>query len=215
MKAGQKLTDNNNYNVMLFPMDEMYITQGEHGSISHVLAMDFVGWNGTNQVSHYPYYAPCNCKCIAKNYNNNQAYLIFESLNPVHFADNTIDYINFVVMHDDNPIKNVGDIVYQGDLLGHTGSSGYATGDHLHLNVARGKYKGWQNVGGAFYELKNSISIYNACFINDTTLYNNGDYNWKTYKGTPTPPTPPTPVEKSKNKWFKYLYSINYRNIKF
>lgn len=114
MIAGQKLETDSGVEVLLFPMDCMYITQGEHGSVSHVLAMDFVGWNGSTQVYNYPYYAPCTVKCIAKNYNNGQAYVIWESINQVYLANNQIDYVNFVVMHDNNPPYNVGDIVEQG-----------------------------------------------------------------------------------------------------
>lgn len=215
MIAGQKLTDENGYQVLLFPMNCMYITQGEHGSISHTLAMDFVGWtNERGQLIHYPYYAPCDVKCVAKNYNNGQAYVIWQSLNPVHLADNTIDIICFVVMHDDNPPYNVGKILYQGDLLGHTGSSGFATGDHLHLNVARGVYVGWTQVASGFSELTNSIHIYNAMFVNDTTLYVDYGYNWQTYEGTPKPPIPPTPFYTKGNLWKKYIYSNKIKSIK-
>lgn len=211
MIQGQKLVGDDGYEILLFPMDCMYITQGEYGSISHVLAMDFVGWsNETGQIPHYPYYAPCSVRCVAKNYNNGQAYIIWQSLNPVHFADNTIDIVSFVVMHDDNPIYDVGDIVYQGDLLGATGSSGFATGDHLHLNVARGEYLGWSSVGQGFSELINSIHIYDATFINNTTLYVDYGYNWRIYD-KPTPPEPPEPFYTKNNLWKKYIYSRKLR----
>lgn len=123
MIAGEKLLTDTGVEVLLFPMDCMYITQGEHGSISHVLAMDFVGWNGSMQINNYPYYAPCSVQCIAKNYNNGQAYLIFESINPVYLPNGQTDYVNFVVMHDNNPLYNVGDVINQGDILGHTGDA--------------------------------------------------------------------------------------------
>lgn len=211
MYAGQKIVASDNKEVLLFPMDCMYITQGENGSISHSLAMDFVGWtNETGQINHYPYYAPCSIRCVAKNYNNGQAYVIWESLNVVHFVDGSIDYVNFVVMHDDNPLYNVGDTLSQGDLLGRTGSSGFATGDHLHLNVSKGIYQGWQSLGNGFSELINSMSIYNAMYVNDTTLYVDYGYNWQTYDYNPEPPDPPdppTPVKNKINAFKKYYFS--------
>ena len=114
MYAGQRLKDDNNYEVMLFPLDEMYITQGEGGALSHVLAMDFVGWDGNQQINNYPYYAPCTCICKARN--NAQAWMVFESVNPVHCADDVIRYVCFVVMHDNNMLYNVDDVVQQGQI---------------------------------------------------------------------------------------------------
>ena len=213
MIDGQKLLDGDGREVALFPIDEIYITQGEYGSISHDLAMDFVGWsNQTGQIPHYPYYAPVSMKLVAKNYSGGQAYMVWESLNEVHFADNTIDFMSMVFMHDDNPLFNVGDTVSQGDLIGRSGSSGFATGDHIHLNVAQGKYVGWSpTTHGGFSELTNSIHIYNALFVNDTTLYNDYGYPWKTYDG-PTPP-PPTEEKKKKYPWFIQISKRRLRNF--
>lgn len=195
MLPGQTLQTIGGTEVMLFPVDEMYITQGEGGALSHMLAMDFVGWDGSAQINLYPYYAPCTCKCVDKNIS--QAWCVFESLNPVLCADGTIRTVSFVVMHDDNMMFNIGDTVNQGDLLGHTGTSGYALGDHLHLNTAFGAYAGW-TTGYSFNELLNSSHIYDTCFVNDTIMYNDLGYNWKTYTG---------PIlEKSKN-WTKFILS--------
>lgn len=195
MQAGQTLQTIGGTEVMLFPLDEMYITQGEGGALSHVLAMDFVGWNGTQQINNYPYYAPCTCKCIARN--DSQAWLVFESVNEVLCADGTKRFVCFVVMHDNNPLYNIGDIVPQGQILGHTGTAGYVTGDHMHLNTAYGKYQGW-TTEYTFNELLNSSHIYDTCFVNDTILYNDYGYNWKDYTG---------PIYEKSNNWKKYILS--------
>lgn len=121
MYAGQTLQTIGGTEVMLFPLDEMYITQGEGGALSHMLAMDFVGWNGSQQVNSYPYYAPCTCRCVDKNVS--QAWLVFESTTEVLCPDGGIRYVCFVVMHDNNPLYNIGDVVPQGALLGHTGTA--------------------------------------------------------------------------------------------
>ena len=196
MQAGQTLLTPNNVEVMLFPLDEMYITQGEGGALSHVLAMDFVGWNGSSQVNQYPYYAPCTCKCVDKNIS--QAWCVFESVNPVLCADGVTRYVCFVVMHDNNMLYNIGDVVSQGQILGHTGTAGYVTGDHMHLNTAYGQYAGW-TTGYTFNELVNSSHIYDTCFVNNTTLYNDYGYNWKTYSS-------PVPYITRKNKFNFVLF---------
>lgn len=193
MYPGQTLQTIGGTEVMLFPLDEMYITQGEGGALSHMLAMDFVGWNGVMQLNNYPYYAPCTCKCVAKNLT--QAWCVFESVNPVLCADGIIRYVCFVVMHDNNMPHNIGDIVNQGLYLGKTGTAGYVTGDHMHLNTAYGQYEGW-TTGYTFNELKNSSHIYETCFVNDTTMYVDYGYNWKTYTG---------PVVQKNKNWKKFI----------
>lgn len=195
MIAGQTMQTVGGTEVMLFPLDEMYITQGEGGALSHMLAMDFVGWDGTMQINNYPYYAPCTCICKDKNVN--QAWLVFESVNEVLCADGISRYVTFVVMHDNNMLYNIGDIVQQGQILGHTGTAGYVTGDHMHLNTAYGKYQGW-TTGYTFNELLNSSHIYDTCFVNDTTMFHDLGYSWKTYTG---------PLFKKGNNWKKWILS--------
>ncbi len=214
MIAYQRLVNNDNIEVLLFPLDVMYITQGENGSISHSLAMDFVGYSSNGQISTYPFYAPCTLVCVDKNYNNGQAYIVYESKNKVLLANGDIDYITIVVMHDNSPIYNIGDVVLQGELLGHTGTAGYVTGDHTHFNVAKGKYQGWQSLGNGFSELVNSIHLYDAFYINDTVIYNDNGYAWKKYDGGVLPPTPP-PVYKKEAKKFKWVvYTRLYKSRK-
>lgn len=206
MYAGQRLIAQDGYEVCLFPMDCLYITQGEYGSVSHDLAMDFVGWNGSSQINNYPYYAPFSCSCVAAG-GSGENYRIFTSDNPVHCADGGLSVITFVVMHDNNPIASVGYHFTQGDLIGHTGTAGAGgsyVGNHMHLNMAWGNYAGWTPTthGRPYYELKNSVHIYDITYVNDTTLYNPLSYNWRTYSG-PTPPPVTTP-KKKKFPWFIY-----------
>lgn len=185
MIAGQRLLDNNGYEVFLFPMSYMYISQGEGGSFSHDKAMDFLGWNANGRVYQCPYYAPCSCRCVAHWGSSDNA--TWESLNPVHLADGTISKVTFCFNHDANP-PAVGTILTQGDLIGHSGTAGYVTGDHMHYNTALGTYDGYVIIPGTqFYQLKNSISVYNASFVNDTVLVNDYGYNWRTYSGGVTP----------------------------
>ena len=187
MRAGEKLKTNDGTEVMLFPLEYMNISQDEYGTTSHngILAMDFLGWGDSGRIYRCPYYAPCSCTCVAS---TEEANRIWQSNSPVLLADGTIDYVCWVQAHDNIPLP-VGTVLNQGDLLGHTGTAGNVTGDHLHLNIARGTYANWEQVPpNNNWQLKNSMHIYNACYVNDTEIVNGYGHDWKTYN-IPVPPT--------------------------
>lgn len=184
MRANEKLVAPDGYEVMLFPLSYIYISQGENGEFSHrgTLNIDFLGWGASGRVFNAPLYAPCSCKCVATiDVNNNGR--VFESLEKVH-TPNGLQYVTFMFFHDNFPIANVGSTFSQGDLIGHTGTAGNVTGDHTHFNTANGKYAGWENVppdnNG---ELINSSHIYDTCYTNDTVIVDGYGYNWKEYNG--------------------------------
>lgn len=200
MRANQRLVASDGYEVMLFPLEYLYMSQDEGGDYSHAgtLAMDFLGWGISGRVYSCPYYAPCSCTCIGSTESANR---IWQSNNKVHLPDGSLDYVSWVVAHDNFP-PNVGTVLTQGDLMGHTGTAGFVTGDHVHLNVAKGTYDGWERVPpNNNYQLKNSMHIYNACYVNDTTILQGYGHNWVTYTG----PVPPTPTStKKKFPWVLY-----------
>lgn len=207
MYAGQRLIASDGYEVCLFPLDDMYLTQGEYGSTSHVLAMDFQGWSNGQRVYQCPYYAPCTLKCV----DNTFYWPIFESTNKVHWPDGSLDYVTICFMHDDVTRWNVGDIIAQGDFIGRSGTAGNY-GDHVHINTSRGlgntlsvptPYPG-------FYELTNSTHIYDTMYVNDTILTVDGGYNWRVYTG----PTPPPPVTTPKKKKFPWWLLQNRKNVR-
>ena len=201
MRAGQKLLGRDGKEVMLFPLEYLYITQGENGSYSHqgILAIDFVEWSNNGQVLNAPMYAPCSCKCVAI-LNGSDNGRIFESLDRVHTPDG-LKYVTFMCFHDNNPIASVGDIFNQGDIFAHTGTAGNVTGDHTHFNTAYGTYAGWEHVPPANQgELINSSHIYETCYVNDTTIVEGYGYNWITYSGGITPGD----LKKKKFPWFLY-----------
>lgn len=149
--------------VAQFPMDYIYVTQGEDGGFSHggTLAMDFVG-----KTSHYPYYAPFDCECIQRN--NAEAILTFKSVNPVLCADNVVRPIVFRNIHDDNLMFNVGDKLRKGQLMGHTGNSGNSSGEHWHLDV-------WE---GETFTRTNPLHIYDVFSTCGVEIANSGGYSW-------------------------------------
>ena len=208
MVAGQRLVASDGKEVMLFPLPAIYISQGEYETFSHsgIPAIDFLGWNN-GRVYEAPMYAPCSCKCVATiDINNNGR--VFQSLDQVH-TPNGLKYVNFMFFHDNNPIANVGQIFVQGQLIGHTGTAGYVTGDHTHFNCANGNYAGWENVppdnNG---ELINSTHVYDICYTNDTAIVNGYGYNWQEFNGGITP------GNYKKHKFNFIFYNARKRNLR-
>ena len=217
MRAGQTMYDSNGYQVALFPLQELYISQGDTGTASHdfsrYYATDCVGYINGNRVYRCPCYAPCDIELIWKD--STECCAMWKSRNKVHLADGSISYIGIIIYHD-NDIQNntyypVGTIKGQGEEFCKTGTGGRVTGDHLHIEVG----KGIPNLSQYKYHFLDSTSckrirIFNALYINDTTIIQNwSGYNWKTYSGgTPTPPTPSG--KKYRFKWV--LYANKLRN---
>lgn len=207
MRAGQTLKASDNKEVMLFPLEYLYMSQDEGGDYSHAgtLSMDFLGWDANGRVYHCPYYAPVSCTCIGSTESANR---IWQSNDVVHLADGTLDYVTWVVAHDNNP-PSVGTVLQQGDLMGHTGTAGYVTGDHLHLNVAKGRYANWEQVPpNNNWQLRNSIHIYGACYVNDTTIVQGYGHNWTSWTG---PLPPPVTIKKKKFPWVLYARKFRER----
>lgn len=225
MRAGQKLYDDNGYQVALFPLSGFVITQTDQETHSHqpsiYWATDYMGWNSSGRVYRDPYYAPVDIKCIWLN--RTECVAVWESLNKVHLANDVIDYLTITCYHD-NDVANgtiqVGTIKRMGEQFGKTGTKP-DVGDHLHLETGRGRYLTHSSTSAGTAEYKYHITTYttvkrlhnyDALFINDTTPYTTpsypATYPWKTFSGgSPTP----TPVAtKYHFKWV--LYANKLRN---
>ncbi|MEG0264973.1 MAG: hypothetical protein RR641_03275 [Erysipelotrichaceae bacterium] len=168
------------YEVPLFPMQYCNITQGDMvGTHSGTYAIDNAGRNqGIDAI-----YAPVTMKHVARDtttIGGNAAF--FQSISKVLFADGTIDYITFMFIHD-NYINDyhVGQVFKQGQEFGDEGSAGLATGNHSHIEVAKGKWRGYplynKNAYGTYY-LPNNIPIEHACVM-DQTIILAGIADWK------------------------------------
>ena len=213
MQAHQTMVAQDGYEVALFPLEYMRISQGEGGSYSHAgsYAIDFLGWGANGRVYRCPCYAPVTMKVV---YASSGTYRIFESVDKVHLADGSLDYLTIWFSHcDDNSPYYLGRVINQGEQCNSTGTNGNVTGDHTHIICKKGKYTGQMQVNG-HWTLKGQSHCYNCLYVNDTTLVRPLNYNWKTYQGGITPPTPPIiPWRLHKFKWVLYADKFRKRNI--
>lgn len=198
MKPFQKLTNDNGNEVILYPMEYLVVSRGDHDG--H--AFDMLGWGIDGRVYNCPCYAPFSG---VVHYTGNDHNMIYWSDNPVVFADGTVDYASILVAHSETPPGVVGTHYSQGDLWYHTGNYGQSFGDHLHIEIAKG-HVSWNSAGTG---LNNSLSLNNGVYVNDTVIVNGGGYAWIEYKG----PTPPLPQDSKKKKSFPWtLYANKIRN---
>lgn len=198
-------TAEDGYQYFLFPLTHINISQDEYGGFSHqgMLAIDFLGWDDNGRVYECPYYAPCDCTCIAKAAAGD--WVIWESDDLVHLADGTLSKMCWEQAHDGTPFP-VGTKKKQGEIIGHTGVEGYVTGDHLHLNVAKGSYVGRVQNSYGNWHLINECHIYEVMYIkSDVKRINDGLHPWVIIENWN-----PKPKKKKKKHKFKFVL-FNYR----
>ena len=211
MLANHIYRGSNNKQNVVFPLEFMYLTQGEGGSYSHAgtYAMDFQGMSSiTQRELRCPYYAPCDLQLVAISDNASHGY-VYTSINEVNFIDGTSGYFTILVAHDDTSY-NVGRTVLQGQLLGRTGTYGISTGDHVHIECKKGTYEGCHYNSQGIYMLTNSTHLYDLIGVDDTTLIVDGGYNWQVFGDTPIP----TYFKKKKFPWVLYAKKIRQKYVK-
>ena len=185
MTYGQRMYDTQGNEVALFPMEYMYISNTEH----HLLGIDFLGWDANGRVFDCPCYAPFSGRVV---YTGNDHNMIYWSTNPVRCADGTLSDVSVLVAHSNTSPAIVGSVMTQGDLWYHTGNYGWSSGDHLHMEVAKGHVM-WDASG---QWLNNPAHLYDVVYVNDVTIVDGAGYNWITYDGPQ-----PTPEDGSMKKF--------------
>lgn len=177
MKPGQKIPG-----VALFPMEFLNISQGMNNAFSHrgSFAIDIIGRDGGIDLA----YAPFDCTLVWKDVKAGNG-LCWQSDRPVLCADGAVDFVTFVMWHkNDISVYQVGQQFKQGDVLYAEGMAGRATGNHIHLNVAKGKYTGGYPLYRNKYDvycLFNQVPPMDVFFINDTRIIQPLGYEWHTY----------------------------------
>lgn len=209
MRAHERLLADDGYEVMLFPLEYMYMSQDEGGDYSHLYtySIDFLGWGSSGRVYHCPYYAPCTCRCVQASSTGSHR-RVYQSVNKVHCPDGYFGIVCFDCVHDNNPITSLNQIIQQGEMIGHTGTAGNVTGDHLHFNTAENTFQGFYDVGTGHYQLVGSTHIYDTCYVNDTTIRQGYGHNWREYQGGVTPSG-----RKTHFKWVLYANKLRTKNI--
>ena len=138
-----------------FPMPTMNITQGYNtGTHLGTYAIDCAGEDaGIDWVL-----APFTCKIMHTESASYGNWYWIQSTEPVLCANGVIDYMTCMLGHDNKMRHKVGDIIKQGANLCAEGTSGNATGNHCHIEVARGKYVGtWHKNKYGIYMLFNEV----------------------------------------------------------
>ena len=177
-----KFEDKNDSNLekALFPMKYLHVTQGVGGSYSHLgtNALDLAGADSGCDIVYAPFTG-----IVRRIYTFSGNFVWLESVDKIIFADGSVDYMTIMVGHNDD-VSNlyVGQIIPQGTAFYQEGKAGIATGNHIHLECARGKFSGngWhQNTHGNWL-INNSILPYRALFLqNNTIIINSGGYQWQ------------------------------------
>lgn len=183
-----KTKDGKTYELIRFPMKTMNITQGNNGQFSHqgVNALDIAG----KDAGISPTFAPCKM-VIKRKEGYGQGNAVFaESVDKVMFADGTVDYAKFMFLHDNYTGDfAVGRVFQQWEEFGDEGTAGYATGNHCHFEVAKGKLV-WDKAGAGYgyygrnnstgvWHLQDSISADKACVVDGVTIRNGNGMDWK------------------------------------
>lgn len=159
-------------------LDYLNVSQGANGSFSHKgdKALDLSGKDTGISDLRAPFTGT-----IKRIYSNVNAVWL-ESNDKVLYADGTKDYMTVLTMHD-NDISNlyVGKVIKQGEVYYQEGTRGYATGNHIHLAVGKGKYtaNGWYKNSSGTWVINNQYDVHKALFLsNSVNVINGGGYNW-------------------------------------
>ena len=211
MIANERMVANDGYEVALFPLEYLYMSQDEGGDYSHfnTYNIDFLGYNANGRVYNCPIYAPCTMKVVDywDSYGGGHN-VVFESVDKVHLANGQLDYLTIAMAHDSNPpYTTIGDVVQQGQLCYHTGTYGDVTGDHVHSCVGQGQYQGYTTRLGGHQDLTNRIHYWEGVYVNDTTILQGYNHNWITWNQ----PIPPTPSSLTESKFPFVLYAKKLR----
>jgi len=186
---------------LLFPMPYMNITTGINQA-SHLgsNAIDCAGSDSGIDFAIAPFTG-----VIRKKWANGNTVWI-ESSAPVLYADGTVDYATVSLTHDNN-IDNlaVGQVVQQGQRFYEEGTAGRATGNHIHLEVGRGRFTstGWYQNAHGNWVINNSYVPYAAFWLDNINVINGYGYPWKR---TVTAPTTNTGVQDMTPNFIRRTY---------
>lgn len=190
MAAFTPIKADDGYYVSLFPATYLNCTQTwGAGTLSHRNHQS--DWAFPS--NEYPYYACAPMTC----YQLTSSGYIWSTDEQVH-TPSGLSYVSIWVAHDNDASRAVvGTKVGAGEILGHSGVRGFATGDHLHLDCSLAHNGGIASNGEALADDRNPAEVF---YIDDSYTVVNTTANGITISfqkwdgGTPTPPTPVEPT---------------------
>ena len=185
-----------------FPMQTYNLTQGwGSNSYSHKnnKALDINGKDTGIELAYAPYDL-----IVKRIYTADANEIWLESLNPVEYANGIIDYMTILMAHANTVDVKVGDKLKQGDAVYSEGTKGSATGNHIHLEVGRGKFtgSGWNNSTGS-WAINNPVAPEEVLWLREDQEIKNTIYQGKNYmlkldeQEEPIDPTPTIEIGSS------------------
>jgi len=211
MIANQRLVASDGYEVALFPLPYLYMTQDEGGNFTHLgtYNIDLIGYKPN---ANAPVYAPCTMKVVqyATGFAAGNR-VTFQSVDKVHLPNGALDYLTIGFAHDPHPpITAMGAEVQQGALCYHTGAYGQVTGDHTHTCAGQGTFIGYTLRETGHWDLANRIHYWDAVFVNDTQIIQGYNHNWQNWEGS----VEPTPKGSGKKRKFPFVVAWNHWGYK-
>lgn len=182
MRQGEKATYNG-YQVALFPLDYLYCTQiSEPGAFTHCCghATDWVGPTGS-----YPYYAPFDCTKVLQD----DITVAWQSNNEV-WTPQGLKRVIVAFTHDNAP--PTFSTAKQGEYIGSTGTAGFVTGDHVHLEQSFNSTAQWSDSGlicgsgRPCYEMVGGVEPVDCYYLTGSeTIVNLLGQSFKTWQDSP------------------------------
>ena len=197
----------------LCPFTDMFITQGSNGAFSHkgTMANDV---RGLEAGIRYPYYAPCDVKCIWTYPASGQA--CWQSLEKVRFANGKIDYATFMTCHDDTFDAYVGLVRKQGEQIGNMGTRGNATGVHCHIEISQTKcsMSSWHKNNYGIYCFDEESDTDESYFVDNTNIIEGMGGNWKNTSDVPVSEIVDQILHKGRHVVLTGTYEVKDINVK-
>lgn len=163
----------------IYPSIYMRITQGYMiGTHADSYAIDEAGMDTGIDHIRAPFTG-----VIKKIYKTDANEVWLESVDVVEYPDGTKDYMTILFCHD-NDVSNlfIGKKINKGDIFYQEGRKGNATGNHCHIECARGRFNGtgWHKNSSGYWSINNGKKPEECLWIDNTiTILNNNGYNFK------------------------------------
>ena len=136
---------------------------------------------------------------------------MWQSINPVRFANGRVDYATFMVAHSNSQDCYVGQVVSQGSQLDNMGDKGVGSGVHCHFECSQSADTSWTQKSSFVYEgvrypiygFNNEYDTDDCYFVDNTNIIYGMGGNWRVT----------TDVPVSSDKYINIPEWIEERNI--